>query len=764
MTTIARKRVKFELDMQEGWSTFIFLSLILIIVTGAINEAGYDAELSSLIVVTLGALVAGLFLAKSHFPGPLAHLFSLIYGVAWNAFIISYRLPETFTAREKLLEMGFRIADWLRDTVIGGALGTDPLMFTVVMSVLSWLLAYLAIWCAFRVHSLWATLLPSCITLTLNLYYGPERIGFFIVPFTLLALLFTARLTLYLYERDWRQNRIRYGTDMAYTFLRYATILSLIAIVLAWVIPTAATNEDVEVFVSRFSEPWDRVKSEWIRIFSTLQSERAQPTYASFGGTLTLGGPVSLGNATVMDVRSPAGRYWRAAVYDRYAGDGWISTVNEAAYLDPGAVPGDLIEYEARRVITQTFTLYTPGATQLYALSQPEKFSMPVKADYIGVTSPGGELEIETIAMVSSRYKLKEVESYMVISTIPSAAVDAMQQAGDGYPEWIERYLQLPDSLPQRVRDLAAEITAGYDNDFDKATAIQDFLREYEYNEKIAMPPADVDRVDYFLFEMKQGYCNYYASAMAVMARSVGIPARIAAGYARGEYDRDLDAFRVREHNSHAWVEVFLPRFGWIEFEPTASEPVLVRPRSYTGGDDTLDNGSQYWEDYLDNIPEDAMTGGGVFNQEAFDALMAEQRRQNQIRTATRIGGVVLISVAIILLAWWQGRRQLSEERPAYTFYEKMVRRASWWGLKMEPVQTPNEYAHQLSTAIAVETGDFDAGKLIGRITEAYVGERFGKKNPGRFQPNFAWRDLRPILSRWGLGYMWKKTWRKEAE
>ncbi len=759
MTTIARKRPKFELNMQEGWTTFVFLSLMIFIVTGSINEAGYDQDLASLIVVSFGALVAGLFIAKSHFPGFLAHLISLIYAVAWNAWLISARLPETFTPRDKLLEMGYRIADWVRETVIGGALGTDPLMFTVVMSILAWLVAYLAVWCAFRAHSLWAALLPSSLVLTINLYYGPERIGFFLVPFALLALLFTARLTLYLYEQDWRSHRIRYSPDMSYTFLRYGSILALVGVILAWVIPTAATNERVEIFFSRFNEPWERVKSEWIRMFSTLQSERAQPSCASFGGSLALGGAVSLGNATVMDVRSPVGRYWRAAVYDRYMGDGWLSTGTQSLFLDAGTSPENQVEYEARRIVTQTFTLYLPGTTQLYALGQPARFSLPVKADVVQVAGDGGMPAVETIAMVASRYKLKESESYMAISTVASAAVEAMRQAGEDYPQWTARYLQLPDTVPQRIFDLAAEITADYDNAYDQATAIQNFLRDYSYNEKIQDPPADVDRVDYFVFEMKEGYCNYYASAMAVMARAVGIPARVVAGYSRGEFDHDLGIFRVREHNSHAWVEVYLPRFGWIEFEPTASEPVIVRPRDVGDSRPVAADESQYWQDYLDDIPRDDLFGGGTFDQEAFDAYLVQQKRAQQMRTLTRVGVVLAVGAAIILGAWWLGRRQMNEEHPAHTYYERMVRQAGWWGLKMHPVQTPFEYSRQLSSAI----DDDEAGKLVGRITGAYVGERFGRKNPSRFQPDFAWRDLRSTLVRWGIRYFWRGLWNKPS-
>jgi len=762
MTTATLKRQRFEFTIPEGWSAFAFLSLALIMVTWSVSEAGYDEALNSLVFVTFGAIMASLFLAKSRFPGFLAHLLSLVYGVAWNAFVISYQLPKTFTARDRLLELGYRLGAWFQRSVIGGKLGTDPLMFTVVMSILFWLMTYIAMWFTFRAHSLGAALLPSGITLILNLYYGPERIGFTLVPYLLFILLFTVRFNLYTQETSWHRRRVRYDTDIVYSFLRYGATLAVIALLAAWILPSAATSERAEVFFSRFTEPWERVKEEWIRLFSTLQSERTQPSYASFGPTLELGGPVNLGNITLMDVQSPAGRYWRAAVYDQYTGDGWIASEPKTVFLDAGEAPGPFVPYEARQVVTQTFTLYMPGTTQLYALGQPEVFGMPIKASVYEVPGPGDTPLVSSLAAAYSRYKLKSGDTYMVISTVSAVDEKTLRLSGTDLPEWADRYLQLPDDLPQRVRDLALEITAPYDNYYDKAMAIQDYLREYTYNEQIQRPPLGVDRVDYFLFELKEGYCNYYASAMAVLARAAGIPARVAAGYTRGDWESDAQAFRVRQYHSHAWVEIYLPRFGWIEFEPTASQAVIVRPRAPGEQDDNRPGpgpiGPGIYDDpYLEE--QLGLMERGLFDEAEFKRLLREYKRQQRVRTWTRVGLVLAASLVIIGGAWWLGRRRSEEERAAEIYYDHMVRRGSWFGCRMQPWYTPNEYAAQLATSL----GDKDADRLVRRITDAYVGERYGNKNPARYQPDFAWRDLRPILTRWGIGNTWRRLWKRSS-
>lgn len=748
------KRKSFELNMQEGWSAFVFLSLALLMVTWSMSEAGYGEGLDSLAFVSLGAIVASLFLAKSRLPWLLAHLFSLIYGISWIAFVISYQLPETFSARDKLLELGYRIGSWFQQTVLGGGLGTDPLMFVVVMSILFWLMAYLAMWFSFRAHNSWAALLPGGITLVLNLYYGPERIAFLLVPYLLFVLLYIVRFNLFTQEKEWKRRRVRYDVDIVYSFLRYGATLAVLAIAFAWVVPAAASSERAEVLYSRFSEPWERIKDEWIRLFSTLQSERVQPGTPSFGAVLDLGGPVNLGNVTLMDVQASAGRYWKAAVYDRYTGAGWTVMNTESMFLEAGEPFQEAVAHEARRVITQTYTLYTPNATQLYTLGQPERFSLPVKASILKVESPEGTPLAASVATISSRYTLGSGDSYVVVSNIPSGTEEAMRLTGEEYPDWIARYLELPDELPKRVRDLALEITAEYENAYDKAVALEEYLRTYTYNEQIQAPPQGMDGVDYFLFEIQEGYCNYYASALAVMARSVGIPARLAAGYAQGDWERDVQAYRVREHHAHAWVEVYMPRFGWIEFEPTANEPVIVRPRIAGGSNQDL--GDQRFSGPDMGIPEDEYLGSGApFDPEALERMLAEQRRKERIRTWTRVGGVLGVSLAIILLAWWQGRRRMDEEQPAALYYERMVRRASFAGCTMALADTPHEYAARLSGSM----DDPDSERLVGRITNAYVGERYGQKNPARFQPDFAWRDLRSPLTRWSVAQLWRRLW-----
>src|SRR5690606_29388818 len=154
------------------------------------------------------------------------------------------------------------------------------------------------------------------------------------------------------------------------------------------------------------------------------------------------------------------------------------------------------------------------------------------------------------------------------------------------YPEWVSgRYLQLPDTITPETVALAEELAGDLTNPYDKSIAIRDYLRaNIEYNDQIDAPPEGVDPVHHVLFNAPEAYCTYYASAMAVMLRSQGVPARLVSGYALGDYDEPSQSYRVRAVNAHTWVEVFSPSYGWIHSEPAASMPVAERPTS-SGGD-----------------------------------------------------------------------------------------------------------------------------------------------------------------------------------
>src|SRR5690606_24743356 len=217
-------------------------------------------------------------------------------------------------------------------------------------------------------------------------------------------------------------------------------------------------------------------------------------------------------------------------------------------------------------VFTQTVRWLVDDRTILYTVGLPLSFDQPVRLHWRGREDFSRAVRVSAAAGPGARY---EATSRLVTAS----PAELRAAGGEAVPELIlSRYTNLPEELPQRVRDLAQEVAGSHDNPYDRARALESFLRQYPYSLEVSSPPPGRDPVDYFLFDLQTGYCDYYASAMAVMARSLGLPARLATGYLAQPADEN-GIQTIYQINAHAWPEIYFAGFGWVEFEPTTPFP-----------------------------------------------------------------------------------------------------------------------------------------------------------------------------------------------
>jgi len=249
-------------------------------------------------------------------------------------------------------------------------------------------------------------------------------------------------------------------------------------------------------------------------------------------------------------VDSSASAYWRTGTYGTYTGTGWERDVERTPYeepVDPGELAGERIIYEVE---------FERSASALPTAWRPTSVS--------GLSG----LEItETGSFVSDRL-LDPGTSYTAISRQPVRDVEVLRAAGQEYPSAIEqRYTQLPSDTPGRIGTLTDELTDDDETVYDAATTIQNWLRSEKGYSLQASQQSDT-MADTFIFEMEEGYCEYFATAMTTMLRTQGIPARYTVGYTTGQ-KVDETTYEVRGMNAHAWVEVYFPDVGWVRFDPT---------------------------------------------------------------------------------------------------------------------------------------------------------------------------------------------------
>lgn len=704
-------------EVGEGMSTWILLCVMLFSMTGSIATANWSDDLSLLTFAAAGGLGLGILFAKiRRLQGPLAHFIMLLVMVPTVATLTTTILPTELNYWEKLVVLQERIITWIIRVASGGN-GSDALIFVIQLSLMAWLFAYLAAWYVYRRHQVWGAILPTGLALILNLFYALPQSGMYLGLFILSALLLLIRLNLQSMEQRWRSAAIGYPSDISFDFLWYGGVLALVLMFLVWLLPASAPESLWIDMLDPLQSPWQAIEDTFNRAFNTLRAVARPSATTFFGTSLMMGGPVNLGQTPVMDIQADNGRYWRASVYDKYTGIGWINTHLDVVDLganDPRA--GETSEF-ARVPVTQTVKLYINDQNVLYAQSEPLRFDIPVEVRAAHPTQDSYDL-----ALVRARRPLREGTSYAVVSNLSIADEDTLRADSVDYTNYITTtYLQLPDALPARVRTLAKQITASYNNPYDKAAALEQYVRnKIVYNDQVTAPPTNRDGVDYTLFDRPEGYCNYYASTMAVMARAVGIPARVASGYSLGEYADGV--FHIVAADAHSWVEVYFPHYGWIEFEPTANKPDITRPKKPAPAPDNPDLGNAAEEERLRQSRGGPLQGQNSNNTPGGFAI-AWAFLENPKTITILVGSLLgVLCVGWLTITLVRQRRRVARISRAGRVYEKMLNRARWLGVHDQKYATPLERAQLISHTLPAVQSEAEY------IALSYTRERFGAR------------------------------------
>jgi len=323
-----------------------------------------------------------------------------------------------------------------------------------------------------------------------------------------------------------------------------------------------------------------------------------------------------------------------------------------------------------------------------------------------------------------------EAQVYRAESRVPLVSEAQLRAAGTAYPEWVrDRYLALPSAVPARVLELARDLTGAEPTPYDQARAIESYLRTFNYNLDLPAPPPTREIADYFLFDLQQGYCDYYATAMVVLARAAGLPARLVVGYAGGAYDAGNDRYVVTAADAHSWVELFFPGYGWVEFEPTGARPPLDRPA------DLAANALLAFQDRPEAVPK----RGSALARLAWQGAL---------------GGLVVLGLGG--LAWWLvDRRQLRRLPPHATvtaLYQRLYRFGGRLAVPVETGDTPYEFAAGLTRRMTELAQDRALPAVLASISQVhwltalYVRGLYSPHEPSaaeKAQAILTWQRLR---------------------
>jgi len=613
------------------------------------------------VLACLGVLI-GLALGQSRFSSRWAAVFALVYSLFAVPWRLGLTLGEGILWSERLLSLagrtGLAVGQLARQEAV-----EDPLLFLSLMTTLFWMLGVHAGYNLTRHARPWPSILPPGFTLLIIQIYDPyvaSRV-WFLAGYLLFSILLLARLTYLHHYVRWQEDHVPLPPYMGFDLIRVTLLVTALLVLVAWTIPALAdVLPSAEKAWQRVTQPWAIARERLSKAVAPLRRAAGPANrYGYYGKYLSLGRGSELSDIPIMTIvvssrPTPGVRYyWRARAYDHYADGQWSSTLSTAQSVTPDHFDLTLPRAEERLTTTLAYNLTIPMAT-LYTAPQPLWVSRPAQVDL--AYNPDGTADLVALHATPP---LHAGETYHAISSLSVATIVQLRAAGTDYPLWVtDRYLEVPPTVTARTLELARQVALGLDNPYDIAVAITYYLRTHiQYSEIIPPPPPPAagggerggqEPLDWFLFDLRQGFCNYYASAEIILLRSLGIPARLAVGYAQGEWQEESDTYLVRERDAHAWPEVYFPGLGWVEFEPTASQRPISRPLGESEGDAAAGLTAPLAEDAERLLDEDRLAR--IRDAEA--DLTSEVRK-----TTLRWNLLLLLGMLLIFLAWRVRRR-----------------------------------------------------------------------------------------------------------
>ncbi len=684
------------------WIAAILLIGMMQSLGGRLTATEWVNNIEITLILSFWGCVAGLVLGISNFSSLGVLFFSSVYGLFTISRQLGLILGSGIEWAERLVSLWGRYKVSIH-AIINQESVTDPLLFLTIVSMIVWVVSVYTGVALVRQRRVWRVVLPGAIgIMVINTYSYQDDISARFLAFYIFLILFLVARLYYLDRReDWQQMRISVPFHISFDLLIGAVLTSALLVIVAWNTPTAvkeftSAEETWDRIITPFKSATDRLDNVFAALKSSVGFVRVGGVKGYYGDDIQLGLGIPQTDDLIFTIEVPnilttePRYYWRARYYDSYQDGRWTNAKIKTQMMRPDEFDISLTTYNAPWEANIKVTTHIPLST-LYAPSQPNWVSRPVELE----VNPTQDDFFEIVAMHATP-PLMVGEVYEVQVSRSDITIKDLREAGVNYPVWVtNKYLQIPESVGERTKILAEQITSNADTPFDKATAITEYLRDHiEYLDTVSEPPEDVEPIEWMLFDSQQGFCNYYATAEVMMLRSLGIPARFSVGYSQGETSLesaerpalggnigeipgdfmettgDKIVYFVRANNLHSWPEVFFPAYGWIEFEPTANQRPLLRPLD----DEDLDLSSADSE------------GQGASTDDRFglDDQLFESEFNIPEDTDSFIGrpdspiysfGAFIVVIGLAAVLWW-GMRKVRGLPPISIMIEKKLQKS----------------------------------------------------------------------------------------
>nr|WP_322745533.1 DUF3488 and DUF4129 domain-containing transglutaminase family protein [Plectonema radiosum] len=459
----------------------------------------------------------------------------------------------------------------------------------------------------------------------------------------------------------------------------------------------------------------------------------------------------------VMRVRSQAEGFWRVLAFDRYTGKGWeisrndkVKRLQRSPFSYQTFLESPLIIGKTKEIV-QTYTVVSELPNLIPAMTYPKEIYFPTPI-----------IAVDTEDGLRSPVGLSEGLTYTVLSEVPYRDRTRLAKATSQYPDKITNYyLQVPPEIADKVKLLTEEILAGYnrqrvgktEKSLSSPYEIALYLAQYlKQNYTVPQNPFSIpllndddDLVEAFLFKNKGGLPDQFSTVLTVMLRSIGIPARLVAGFAPGDFNPFTGMYVVRNTDAYAMTEVYFPKYGWFAFDPIPNHPLIPPSIEETQTFSVL---KQFWNWIAGWLPS-PVTGllNNLFGK-IFSILVKVLSWFLSLFSQGIYGiltGLTLVTF-VSLFAWlgwdkwrkWRKWQFLGKLQPMERLYQQMLQWTAEKGFIKHQAQTPLEYAQILQQHHSPQIAE-----VIKEISQAYVSWRYGDNNPNLNNLHQKWQQLR---------------------
>ncbi len=664
-----------------------------------------------LIVLILGAAASTLLALKRMSQG-LAILIFILTGLLVSVWQSVTALPEV---------TGVNIwSQWIQGLAKPAG---DPTVFIALLVMITWLAGAFGAWYAVRRRNGWISFVLGCLLVILNIVNLPR-------DFTYVLPLYLAIALALVIQTGWLRSHSKTIIGTFRPPVVPGLALCLVVVLVAFVLPQSpAQNFNLGIDGGAI---YSSIKDNGLNIFQAVPS-KFKTILSSTQETVGFTGAPDLGDTVRFKIDGVGPGYFATRYYDIYSATGWSSSPLTDGTLASNQAIGDAVQ--TSKSILVHYNVENEVKTDLILLNgQPDSIS--VVSLIRSLPAPAGlDLSSLVCAKVLSPYT-----PYTVSTRITTATANDLAKSNSPYPEWItQRYLQLPSNLPRSVKTLSQQLTisvGGQLTEYEKVVAIENYLQHFAYDIDGAFVPGNTDGVAAFLAD-RQGNCVNFASALVVMLRSAGVPARFVQGYLGSEIDANGKQLLIYGRDAHAWAEVYFPDYGWIIAEATPGNPddnfsglSSINP----GG--TIPPGTEITPIPGDDTPALVPPGTSPVNQSSpisFPWLM-------------------LFLLTGLVVTTGGGGLYITRGSNPGVIYSKLGWLGKLYHEQPSPFDTPSEYARRLGRRIPAEA------RSISLIADSFARSRYSRskadESADRLELQHIWEklSLRLLRRRFGIG------------